>query len=159
SATLQATSSIVAASGAGVNAFAAGGGNITINNQGSIAAAGVGISASNGSSNPATANGLISITNSGMVTAPGAPFMPVVNINNANSNQTATVSNSAGHSIASTLFGRTTNNVAISFNSGNGSVTNNGSITGNVSFAANGSFTNASGGLWNLNGSNFFGSG
>src|SRR5262249_2166853 len=104
-----------------------------------------------------SANGQISISNSGTINAPGAPFIPVVAIGNGNSTQPATVSNSAGHSIASSLFGRTTNNFAISFNAGNGSVTNNGTITGNVTFAVNSSFTNN--GTWNTNGSNNFCSG
>ncbi|MEH2620648.1 hypothetical protein V1285_005594 [Bradyrhizobium sp. AZCC 1620] len=158
SATLQATS-LVSSAQAGVNAFSAGGGNITVDNRGTIIAGGIGINVGNGASNPSSANGQISVINSGTVSAPGAPFMPVVTIGNGNSSQTAMVSNSFPHSIASSLFPRTTNNVAISFFAGNGSVTNSGSITGNVSFAGNGSFTNASGALWSLNGSNFFGNG
>ncbi|UVO39384.1 cadherin-like domain-containing protein [Bradyrhizobium arachidis] len=159
SATLRPTSSINAAQGAGVTAFSAAGGNIGIDNQGAITAAAIGISVNNGSS--ASVNGLISISNSGTVYAPGVPYMPVVTIGNANSTQTATVSNSATKSIASTLFARTTGNVAISFFTGNGSVTNNGTITGNVNFSgsASGSFSNASGATWNINGWNSFGSG
>ncbi|WP_212333476.1 hypothetical protein [Bradyrhizobium manausense] len=159
SATLRPTSSIIAEKGPGVGAFSAAGGSITINNQGAITAAGIGISASNGSS--ASVNGLISISNSGTVNAPGVPYMPVVTIGNGNSTQTATVSNSAGKSIVSTLFGRTTSNVAVSFFAGNGSVTNNGTITGNISFSgtASGSISNALGATWNINGWNSFGSG
>ncbi|MBB4369391.1 hypothetical protein GGD63_002179 [Bradyrhizobium sp. cir1] len=159
SATLRPTSSITAAQGAGVTAFSAAGGNITIDNQGAISAAAIGVSAGNGSS--ASVNGLISISNSGTINAPGVPFMPVVTIGNGNSTQTATVSNAAGKSIASTLFARTTNNVAISFFAGNGSVTNNGSITGNISFSGtgSGSFSNALGATWKTNGWNSFGSG
>ncbi|HKU09160.1 MAG TPA: Ig-like domain-containing protein [Bradyrhizobium sp.] len=157
SATLRSSSSVTALQGGGVTAFSIAGGNITIDNQGTINAAAVGISANNGSGN--SANGLISITNSGTVNAPGVPFIPVVTVGNGNSSQTATVSNSAGKSIASTLFARTTNNFAFSFYAGNGSVTNNGSITGNLTFSGSGSFTNAAGAFWNLNGSNFFGGG
>ena len=85
--------------------------------------------------------------------------MPVVNINNSNSSQTATLSNSLGGTIAAGLFGRTTNNVAVSIFSGNGAITNSGTITGNVALFANGNFTNAIGGIWNLNGNNGFGTG
>ncbi|UWU74072.1 Ig-like domain-containing protein [Bradyrhizobium huanghuaihaiense] len=159
SATLRPTSSVVAAQGSGVNAFSAAGGSITINNQGVISAAGIGISVGNGSS--ASVNGLISISNSGTINAPGVPFMPVVAIGNGNSTQTATISNAAGKFIASSLFARTTNNFAISVFAGNGSVTNNGSITGNISFSGtgSGSVNNTLGATWNINGSNFFGSG
>ncbi|MBR0712180.1 Ig-like domain-containing protein [Bradyrhizobium liaoningense] len=159
SATLRPTSSITAAQGAGVTAFSAAGGSITINNQGAISAAAIGISVGNGSS--ASVNGLISISNSGTINAPGVPFMPVVTIGNGNSTQTATVSNAAGKFIASNLFARTTNNFAISVIAGNGAVTNNGSITGNISFSGtgSGSVSNALGATWNINGSNFFGSG
>ncbi|WP_461327569.1 Ig-like domain-containing protein [Bradyrhizobium huanghuaihaiense] len=159
SATLRPTSSVVAAQGSGVNAFSAAGGSITINNQGVISAAGIGISVGNGSS--ASVNGLIAISNSGTINAPGVPFMPVVAIGNGNSTQTATVSNAAGKFIASNLFARTTNNFAISVFAGNGSVTNNGSITGNISFSGtgSGSVNNTLGATWNINGSNFFGSG
>nr|WP_246583580.1 Ig-like domain-containing protein [Bradyrhizobium iriomotense] len=157
SATLRPTSSVIAAQGAGVTAFSAAGGSITINNQGTISAAAIGVSVNNGSS--ASVNGLISVSNSGTISAPGVPFMPVVTIGNGNSTQTATVSNAAGKSIVSTLFGRTTNNVAISFFTGNGSVTNNGTITGNINFNASGSFSNALGATWNTNGWNSFGGG
>jgi hypothetical protein len=154
-ATLQVASSVTAAQG-GVNAFSAGGGNITVDNRGTITAGNIGINAGNGGSNPFSSNGQISVVNSGSVSGPGAPYMPVVNISNANSSQTATFGNSG--TIAAGLFSRTTNNVAVSINSGNGAITNSGTITGNVSFAS-GSFTNAIGGFWNLNGSNFFGNG
>src|SRR5205823_2355446 len=90
---------------------------------------------------------------------PGAPYMPVVTINNSNSSQTATLSNSSGGTIAASLFGRTTTNVAVSIFSGNGAITNSGMITGNVALFANGNFTNAIGGVWNLNGNNSFGTG
>ena len=159
SATLQAASQVNAKQGIGLTAFSAAGASITINNQGTINAAGIGISANNGSGN--SVNGLISISNSGTITAPGAPFIPVIAIGNGNSTQTATLSNAALASIVSSLFARTTNNTAISFN-GNGSVTNSGTITGNISFSgsASGSFTNATvGSIWNINGSNFFGGG
>ncbi|QDW47974.1 hypothetical protein FFI89_032165 [Bradyrhizobium sp. KBS0727] len=157
SATLRA-GSINAAQG-GVNAFSSGGGNITIDTRGTINAGTIGINAGNGTSNPSSVNGLISILNSGTVNAPGAPYMPVVNVNNSNSSQTATLSNSPGGNIAASLFGRTTNNVAVSVFSGNGAITNSGTITGNVALFANGNFTNAIGGVWNLNGNNSFGTG
>ena len=142
-----------------MNAFSAGGGNITIDNRGTINAGNIGINTGNGASNPSSVNGLISVLNSGTVNAPGAPYMPVVNINNSNSSQTATLSNSLGGTIAAGLFGRTTNNVAVSIFSGNGAITNSGTITGNVALFANGNFTNAIGGIWNLNGNNSFGTG
>ena len=100
-ATLQAGSSVTAAQ-SGVNAFSAGGGNITVDNRGTITAGSIGINTGNGASNPSSANGLISVINSGTVTAPGAPYMSVVTIGNANSSQTATVSNSG--TIAAGLF-------------------------------------------------------
>ena len=58
SATLRA-GSITAAQG-GVNAFSAGGGNITIDNRGTINAGNIGINTGNGASNPSSVNGLIS---------------------------------------------------------------------------------------------------
>ncbi|MGH6708545.1 MAG: hypothetical protein ACREEK_06195 [Bradyrhizobium sp.] len=157
SATLQVASSITAAQ-SGVNAFNAGGGNITVDNRGTIAAGSIGINTGNGAINPSSVNGLISVINSGTIVAPGAPYMPVVNIGNANSNQTATLGNSG--TIAAGLFARTTNNIVVTIN-GNGAVTNSngGVITGNVSFNANGIITNAIGGIWNLNGWNNLGNG
>ncbi len=119
----------------------------------------IGINTDNGASNPSSVNGLISVINSGTVNAPGLPYIPVVNINNSNSSQTATLSNSSGGTIAVGLFGRTTSNVAVSIFSGNGAITNSGTITGNVALFANGNFTNAIGGIWNLNGDNRFGTG
>ena len=155
-ATLQAGSSVTGAQ-SGVNAFSAGGGNITVDNRGTITAGSIGINTGNGGSNPSSANGQISVINSGTVTGPGAPYMSVVSIGNVNSSQTATVGN--GGTIAAGLFARTTNNVAISIYSGNGAITNSGTITGNVAFNANGNFTNAIGGIWNLNGWNNLGTG
>ncbi len=157
SATLRA-GSINAAQG-GVNAFSAGGGNITVDNRATVNAGTIGINTGNGASNPSSANGLISVINSGTVNAPGLPYIPVVNIGNSNSSQTATLSNNSGGTIAAGMFGRTTSNVAVSIYSGNGAITNSGTITGNVALFANGNFTNAIGGIWNLNGNNNFGTG
>ena len=60
SATLRA-GSITAAQG-GVNASSAGGGNITIDNRGTINAGNIGINTGNGASNPSSVNGLISVS-------------------------------------------------------------------------------------------------
>jgi hypothetical protein len=113
-----------------VNAFSAGGGNITIDNRGTINAGTIGINAGNGASNPSSANGLISVINSGTVNAPGLPYIPAVNINNSNSSQTATLSNSSGGTIAVASGGRPV--TSRSRSSGNGAITNSGTITSNV---------------------------
>ncbi|WP_145662781.1 Ig-like domain-containing protein [Bradyrhizobium stylosanthis] len=141
----------VAAGLSGVNAFAQGGGSVTIDNRAAINAGAIGINAGNGTSNSA-ATGTVSVINSGTVTAPGAPFNPVVNLGNSNSGQFAIVSNTG--TIRADLFTRTTGNTAINMGSSHGAVTNSGTIYGNVSLNGTSSFTNAVGGVWNLNGQN-----
>ena len=143
-----------------MNAFSAGGGNITVDNRGTIIAGGIGINVGNGASNPSSANGQISVINSGTVNAPGRAVHARCDDRQRQQHpdrnglqQLPPIPSPRACSPAR----RTTS--LISFFAGNGSVTNSGSITGNVSFAGNGSFTNASGAFWNLNGSNFFGNG
>jgi len=136
----------------GVNAFAQGGGSVTIDNRAAINAGAIGINTGNGTSNSA-ATGTVSVINSGTVTAPGAPFNPVINIGNSNGGQFATLSNTG--TIRADLFTRTTGNTAINMGSSHGSATNSGTIYGNVSLNGTASFTNALGGVWNLNGQNF----
>lgn len=141
----------IAAGLSGVNAFAQGGGNITIDNRAAINAGAIGINTGNGTSNSA-AIGTVTVTNSGTVIAAGAPFNPVVNLGNSNSGQFAILSNSG--TIRADLFTRTTGNTAINMGSSHGTATNSGTIYGNVSLNGTSSFTNAVGGVWNLNGQN-----
>ena len=177
---LQATiepATTVSAPTAGVNAYAQGGGNVTVTNDGTLLASiGSGISAGTGGALATTGNGIISVSNvaTGTISAPGAENGSVIQINN-DSAQGATFANSG--TVTATLLSKTAalgsgsnlnvvlgvNNGSISTDTGNITVTNNntGTISGNISLATssfsvpNATFNNA--GIWNTNGSNWFG--
>ena len=120
----------------GVTAFAQGGGNATIVNNGTITSVGgVGMSAGTGTSLSAAGSGTISINNAGTVTALGSSNSPVVAINNNKSTQIATLTNSG--SVVASLF-NSGSNFSQAINDFNGAIaiTNSGSISGNVNLSA-----------------------
>ena len=175
SATVEAGATVAAAT-AGLNAYAQGGGNVTIANSGIVTAAtGNGInvgtgtgSAGNGLPGSATGHGAISITNAGAVTGLGAANSAVVQVNNFSANA-ATFSNSgtvtanmlsSGLSVAISVYSGpiTTNTGGVTINNNSG-----GTISGNVVLSPNflvstSTFNNATGAIWNVNGTNWFGS-
>ncbi len=175
SATVEAGATVVGAT-AGVNAFAQGGGNVTIANSGTVTdATGNGISAGTGTGNSgnglpgnATGHGTISITNAGAVTGLGAANSAVIQVNNFSANA-ATFNNSgtvtanmlsSGLSVAISVYSG-----PITANIGGVTVNNNGggTISGNVVLSPNflvstSTFNNAAGATWNVNGNNWFGS-
>ena len=154
-ATLEA-SSVIIASAIGVNAYAQGGGNVTITNHGTITVAqGTGISVGTGNGAAGSVGGVVSVTNTDSVTALGSINNPVIQINN-DSTQAATFTNSG--TITSQLFSTSGQNQAIAVYNGSAIINNSGTITGNVGLAT-ATFNNNSGGIWNVNGVNFFGSG
>ena len=158
-ATLE-SSSVITALTVGVNAYAQGGGNVTITNNGSVTVAtGVGISTGTGNV-PSSVSGVITVTNAntGAVAALGTIDRPVVQINN-DSTQGATFTNSG--TVTSQLFSANTQNQALAVYNGSVIVNNSGTITGNVNLAT-ATFNNNGGtnvGTWNVNGSNTFGTG
>jgi hypothetical protein len=138
---------------AGVNAAAQGGGNLTIINKGSITdVTGVGITANIGTNVANSVNGVVSVNNSGTITALGSSNSPVVQINNS-STQAAIITNSG--TITAKLH-NDSNNQAIAVYNGTVTITNTGTISGNVSLNG-GTFNNNAGGVWNLGGNNYFG--
>ncbi len=149
------SSSAITAQAVGVNAFAQGGGSVSITNLGSVTVAtGAGISTGSGNG-PNSINGLISVSNSGTVSALGSSDKSVVQINN-NSTQTAIFTNSG--TVTSQMFSTNTQNQALAVFNGSVTVNNSGTITGNVNLAT-ATFNNNSGGTWNVDGSNSFGNG
>ena len=175
SATVEAGATVAGAT-AGLNAYAQGGGNVTIANSGAVTAAtGNGISVGTGTGNTgsglpgnATGQGTISITNAGAVTGFGAANSAIVQVNNFSAN--AATFNNSGTVTANILSSGL--NVAISVysgpittNTGGFTVNNNsgGTISGNVVLSPNflvstSTFNNAAGATWNVNGNNWFGS-
>jgi hypothetical protein len=154
SATIEAPS-IVKAITAGVNAFAQGGGSVSIVNQGTITVAnGAGITIGTGMGTPNSVNGVISVNNSGVINSLGSAQSPDVQINNA-STQAAIFTNSG--IVTAGLFGRTTYNLAVAEYNGSITINNTGTITGNVSLSS-ATFNNNVGGTWKVNGWNFLGS-
>jgi hypothetical protein len=176
SATVEAGAAVAGAT-AGLNAYAQGGGNVTIANSGTlVAATGNGINVgtgtgSTGSGLPgnATGHGTISITNTGAVTGLGATNGgAVVQVDNFSANA-ATFNNSgtvtasmlsSGLSMAISVYSGT-----ITSNTGGSTVNNNsgGTISGNVALSptilvSTSTFNNAAGATWNVNGNNWFGS-
>ncbi|WP_456765740.1 Ig-like domain-containing protein [Bradyrhizobium sp. USDA 3650] len=169
-------SSLINAVSAGLNIFAQGGGNVTIANHGAVTdPTGYGIVV--GTGQPSTGgSGVISISNlhdaggqatSGVMVALGSLSNATIQVNNW-SNQGATVTNSG--TIAATQFSLTRLNTAIgiyngpnSTNVGGATVSNSGGVIGNVNFSAASfnisaaSFNNNAGGVWNVNGQNYFG--
>ena len=130
---------------------------------------GYGILAGTGNGLATAGNGIISITNSNAVTSLGALNSSVLQLNNW-STQNATFTNSASATVTSNLFATSNLNLALdlyngtlSANTGGIIVNNSGLISGNVwlgtsSFNPVGiTFNNAVGGVWNVNGLNFFG--
>ena len=173
-ATLEQSSNITAVS-AGLNIFAQGGGSIMIVNHGAVTAlSGYGITTGSGRSSIG-GSGIISISNlhdaggpssSGTISALGSLSSATIQINNWSS-QDATIANSG--TITATQFSTSRLNTAIgssngtnSANTGRAIVNNSGIVTGNVSFSAAfninaASFNNNAGGVWNVNGQNYFG--
>ena len=162
-ATLE-TPSVITAPNAGVSAYAQGGGSVTVTNHGTITVSeGTGISTGTGNGTaPGSVGGLITVNNSGNVTALGSNSNPVIQINN-DSTQSATFTNSG--TITSDQFSLSNQNQAVGVYNGSVTINNSGTITGNVSLAsgsssvASATFNNNAGGIWNVNGSNYFGSG
>jgi hypothetical protein len=154
-ATLE-NSSAITAQAAGVSAYAQGGGNVSITNHGIITvASGVGISAGTGIGVANGVSGVISINNSGSIAALGSVNSPVVQINNG-STQSASFTNSG--TVAANLVSKSSLNLALAAYNGSITVNNSGSMSGNVALAT-ATFNNNSGGVWNVSGSNSFGSG
>ncbi len=155
--TLESSSQIISLI-AGVNASAQGGGNVTIINNGSITDnSGVGIAANTGTGIANGVIGLVSVTNTGTVTAFGSASAPVIQINNG-STQAAKLINSG--TISANLEGKAIGNQAVAVYNGTVAITNTntGTISGNVSLNG-GTFSNNAGGIWNTNGNDFFGNG
>ena len=154
SATIRPTSTVSAIS-AGVNAFAQGGGSVSIVNQGVIIAnSGAGITVGTGTGTPNSVSGLISINNSGAITSLGSSANPTIQINNA-STQAAILTNSG--TITANLFGKAASNLAVAAYNGSIAITNTGTISGNVSLAS-ATINNAASGTWRVSGTNFLGS-
>ena len=154
SATIRPTSTVTAIS-AGVNAFAQGGGSVSIVNQGVIIAnSGAGITVGTGTGTPNSVSGVISINNSGAITSLGSSASPAIQINNA-STQAAILTNSG--TITANLFGKAASNVAVAAYNGSIAITNTGTISGNVSLAS-ATINNAASGTWRVSGTNFLGS-
>ncbi|SHN73189.1 hypothetical protein [Bradyrhizobium erythrophlei] len=154
-ATLEA-SSIITATAQGVSAFAQGGGNAAVTNHGAITVAtGVGISAGTGTAAGAGTNGLITVTNTGSVDGLGSVSRPVIQINNE-STKAASFANSG--TVTADQFSTSEQNLAVADYNGSLTINNSGTIKGNIGLA-NGTFNNNSGGIWNVNGGNFFGGG
>jgi hypothetical protein len=175
SATLEAGATVAGAA-AGLNVYAQGGGNVTIANSGTVTdVTGSGISTGTGTGSTgnglpgnATGHGVISITNSGAITALGAGNSAVVQIGNFSANaavftNTGTVTAnmlSSGLSVAISNYAGTiaTNNGGVTINNNSG-----GTISGDVALwssflVATSTFNNATGAIWNINGSNGFAS-
>ncbi len=153
--TLESSSAITSAT-SGVNAYAQGGGNVTITNKGTITdTSGTGISANTGNGVADSVSGGISINNSGTITSLGSSSAPVIQINNA-STQNANLTNSG--TITADLLGKTSNNQAVAVYNGNVTINNTGTISGNVSLNG-GAFNNNVNGVWNTDGNDYFGNG
>jgi len=161
-ATLEIPSAIIATA-TGVNAYAQGGGNVTVTNYGTITVAnGTGISAGTGNGAAGSVSGVVWVTNSGTVSALGSIDSPVIQVNN-DSTQRAIFTNLG--TITSDQFSSSSQNQAVGVYNGSVTVNNSGTITGNVSLAvgssnlATATYNNNAGGIWNVDGSNYFGSG
>ncbi|MEO8834551.1 MAG: hypothetical protein ABI407_20265 [Bradyrhizobium sp.] len=154
-ATLESSGSITADI-KGLVASAKGGGNVSITNKGAITVtAVVGIHAQTGTGILNSVNGVISINNSGAVTAPGSASRPVIEIDNG-STQSATFTNTG--TVTANLLAETGSSIAVADYNGSITVNNSGTISGNAQLAT-ATFNNNAGGVWNVRGSNSFGSG
>ena len=150
-ATLESSGSITADIN-GVDAAAKGGGNVSITNKGPITVtAGAGIHAQTGTGVLNGVSGVISINNSGTVTALGSALGPVIEINNG-STQAATFTNTG--TVTANLLAETGSSVAVGDFNGSVTVNNSGTISGNVQLAT-ATFNNNAGGIWNVRGSNY----
>ncbi|MGZ5874122.1 MAG: beta strand repeat-containing protein [Bradyrhizobium sp.] len=167
SATLEA-SSLINAVTAGLNVFAQGGGNVTLINNGKIAdPSGAGIITGTGNGLTTTGHGIISITNTntGSITGLGSVGNALIQINNDSANgATLTNSGTLKATLASGLnVAIGANNGTVTTNTGGVTVNNTGTISGNVSLGnspfniASATFNNNAGGIWNVNGFNWFG--
>ena len=167
SATLEA-SSLINAVTAGLNVFAQGGGNVTLVNSGTIAdPRGAGVIAGTGNGLTTTGHGTISITNTntGSITALGSAGNALIQINNNSANgATLTNSGTLRATLASSLnVAVGVNNGTLTTNTGGVTVNNTGIVYGNVSLGnspfniASANFNNNVGGIWNVNGFNWFG--
>ena len=150
--TLETSSSVTAAQW-GVNAFARGGGNVTINNSGTVtSASGIGITTGTGNGVANSVSGVISITNSGTITGQGGFFTPAISIAN-DSSQAATFTNTSTGAVIANQSATNNVNFAIESSPGPITINNSGSITGNVQLTT-ATFNNN--GVWNVRGySNF----
>ncbi|HEV2970744.1 MAG TPA: Ig-like domain-containing protein [Pirellulales bacterium] len=156
-ATLE-TSSAITAQAIGVNAYALGGGNVSINNKGTITvASGIGISAGTGNGVANSVNGIVSITNSGAISALGSSFSPVVQINN-DSTQGATFTNTSTGSVIAADYAVSGFNFSVADYVGAITINNSGILSGDVQLGT-ATINNNAGGVWNIRGASFFGSG
>jgi large repetitive protein len=148
------SSSAIIAPAVGVNAYAQGGGNVSITNHGMITvASGVGISAGTGNGVANSVGGVVSIINSGTIVALGSVDSPVIQINN-DSTQGAVFTNSG--TVTAQQLTTSSSNLAVAAYTGSLTINNTGNISGNVGLAT-ATFNNESGGVWNVGGSNWFG--
>ncbi|MGH6682429.1 MAG: beta strand repeat-containing protein, partial [Pseudolabrys sp.] len=99
--------------------------------------------------------GIISVNNSGAVSALGSAIGPVIEINNG-STHSATFTNTG--TVTANLLAETGSSVAVAGYNGSITVNNSGTISGNAQLAT-ATFNNNAGGVWNVRGSNSFGSG
>jgi hypothetical protein len=154
------SSSAITAPAMGLNAYAQGGGSVTITNLGTITvASGVGISAGTGNGVANSVGGVVTvnnISNSGNVasiTGLGSVNSPVIQINNDSTNG-AIFTNSG--TVTAQLLSTSSLNQAVAVYNGSVTINNSGTISGNVGLAT-ATFYNNSGGTWNVGGSNWFG--
>ena len=175
-ATLELSSAITAQLW-GVNAYALGGGNVSITNDGTISSAGgIGLTAGTGTNLANAGGGTISITNSGtkgsggnfisgIIDAFGSSGGAVVQINN-DSTQGASFTNT-GSVVAGLYSAGSSQSLAVSAyyggltgNTGTITVSNSGVVSGNVNLdpapTSTSLFNNQAGGIWNVRGQNFF---
>ena len=176
SATIEAGATVVGAA-VGLNAYAQGGGNVTITNNGRVTdATGTGLSIGTGNGTGtglpqnATGSGTILVTNNGFIGALGAANSAVIQVNNFSAN-VATFNNSgtvtanllsSGLSVAVSLYTGTlttsdTGGIVINNNAG-GTISGNVALWPSTFLVANSTFNNASGAIWNVDGSSGFGS-
>lgn len=154
-ATLESSGSITADI-KGVVASAMGGGNVSITNKGAITVTAVAaIHAQTGTGILNGVSGVISVNNSGAITALGSAIGPVIEINNG-STQSATFTNTG--TVTASLLAETGSSVAVADYNGSITVNNSGTISGNAQLAT-ATFNNNAGGVWKVRGSNSFGTG
>ena len=155
SATIRPSSTISAIS-AGVNAFAQGGGSVSIVNQGVIIAnGGAGITVGTGTGTPNSVSGVISVNNSGAITSLGSSANPAIQINNA-STQAAILTNSG--TITANLFGKAAVQRRRCWPTTEALPSPTPALFPAMSRCRRQRFNNAAGGTWKVSGTNFLGS-